>query len=184
MMFFSSWLRNPSAARNRGRKGPLAGCRRPLPPRLTALEDRTVPSTYTVTSLADSGPGTLRAGVASGADTVRFAPGLNGTIPLASEIAIASSLTIDGPGANHLTVSGGGTTRVFAVSGGTVTIAGLTIASGLADSSAPNGSFGGAIYHGGGTLSLSRDVLAGNVADGTAAGDIGWGGGVFNAAGA
>jgi hypothetical protein len=76
---------------------------RPLPrsffPRLTALESRTLPSTFTVTSLADSGFGTLRYGVvSSGADTIRFAPGLHGTITLASEILISSNLTIDGPG--------------------------------------------------------------------------------------
>src|SRR5262245_52493397 len=75
-------------------------------PRLTVLEDRTVLSTFTVTSLADSGMGTLRAGVASGADTIRFAPALHGTIPLASEIAIGANLTIIGPGANRITVSG------------------------------------------------------------------------------
>ena len=43
-------------------------------PRLEALEDRTVPSTLTVTSAADSGPGSLRAEIAaaSSGDTIRF----------------------------------------------------------------------------------------------------------------
>jgi hypothetical protein len=153
-------------------------------PRLLALEDRTVPSTFTVTSLDDSGPGTLRAGVASGADTIKFAPGLHGTITLASEIAITSSLTIDGPGANQMTVSGANSTRVFDVSGSNVAIDDLTIANGFADSSAPNGGNGGGIYHGSGTLNLSRDVFTGNEADGTAAGDFGYGGAILNAPGA
>src|SRR5262249_8003490 len=131
-MLFFSWLRNRPAARTFRRHRALAGPPRTFVPRLTALEDRTLPSTFMVTSLADSGPGTLRAGVASGADTIKFAPGLHGTIALAGEIAITSSLTIDGPGANRLTVGGGGITRVFDVSGGTVTIADLTIAGGLA----------------------------------------------------
>jgi hypothetical protein len=34
--------------------------------RLEALEDRTVPSTFTVTNLLDTGPGSLRAAVTAG----------------------------------------------------------------------------------------------------------------------
>src|SRR5947209_16273573 len=175
-----------SLGRRGGRRQPIQAGRSPRTfiPRLTILEDRTVPSTFTVTSLADSGNGTLRAGVASGADTIGFAPGLHGTINLASEIAISANLTINGPGANRITVSGNNTTRVFDVSGGTVAIAGLTIANGLANSTAANGSNGGAIYHAGGTLNLAADVFSGNEADGTAAGDFGYGGAILNAPGA
>src|SRR5262249_6491849 len=121
------------------RKQSNRASRRPFVPRLMALEDRTVPSTFTVTNLADSGTGSLRVAVlaanaAPGADTIRFAPGLRGTIPLASEITITSDLTIDGPNASQLTVSGGNTTRVFHVSGSAthLTIDGLTVANGLA----------------------------------------------------
>src|SRR5262249_41373982 len=47
---------------------------------LEALEDRTTPSTFTVTTLADSGAGSLRQAVLDanahpGADTIRFANG-------------------------------------------------------------------------------------------------------------
>src|SRR5262249_50975323 len=89
---------------------------------LEALEDRAVPSTFTVTNLSDHDPGSLRAAILAananpGADTIQFAHGLHGTIPLASEVAITQDLTIHGPGANQVTVSGGGTTRVFDISG-------------------------------------------------------------------
>ena len=48
-------------------------------PRLDVLEDRTVPSTFTVTNFTDHDPGSLRAAIMAanadpGADTVNFAP--------------------------------------------------------------------------------------------------------------
>src|SRR5690349_17005063 len=61
---------------------------------ITALEDRTVPSAFTVTTLADSGPGSLRQaildanahanGAADPTDTIAFA--------VAGTIAVAGSL--------------------------------------------------------------------------------------------
>ena len=50
-----------------------------------ALEDRTVPSTFTVLNLADSGPAPLRQAILDananpGADVIDFADGLDGTI--------------------------------------------------------------------------------------------------------
>src|SRR5689334_15919422 len=85
-------------------------------PQLVRLEDRTVPSTFTVMNLNDSGPGSLRAALASGDDTIAFAKGLHGTITLTSgELSIANSVTINGPGANKLSVSGNNTGRVFEV---------------------------------------------------------------------
>ena len=84
---------------------------RPRMPRLAveALEDRSLPSTFTVTNLLDTGAGSLRAAVASanasaGADTIDFAT--TGTIALTSgQLDISDSLTINGPGAGALTVS-------------------------------------------------------------------------------
>src|SRR5436190_5877887 len=120
------------------------------------LEDRTVPTTFTVANLADGGPGSLRQAVLDanahpGADTVRFAGGLRGTIALGSQVPITDDLTVRGPGADKVTVSGGGTTRVFAVlpaaladnplttptlaqvaTAPEVTLSGLTVADGLA----------------------------------------------------
>ena len=67
-------------------------------------------ATFTVTSLADSGAGSLRAAItaanaAAGADTIVFQPGLNGTITLSSgELLISDSLIIAGPGASRITI--------------------------------------------------------------------------------
>src|SRR5262249_46757700 len=124
--------REPRPHRRRGKRA-LPRQRTVL--QLEALEDRTLPSTFTVLNLDDSGPGSLRAAILAvnanpGADTVQFAPGLQGTITLSStngELKITDDLTINGPGASLLTVSGNSASRVFHVSNNsTVTIAGLT----------------------------------------------------------
>src|SRR5215475_8029781 len=93
-------------------------------PCLEVLEGRTLPSTFTVLNVADSGAGSLRAAVQAaeanpGADVIEVAKGVKGTIPLTSgEWTITSDLTISGPGANALAVSGNSTSRVFHVAGG------------------------------------------------------------------
>src|SRR5437899_948378 len=143
-MAFSSWLHWLKGSAGRGGRVPHRNSpRRTVParrwfrPGTEALEDRTVPSTFTVTNLADSGPGSLRAAIMAanttpGADVIKFAGGLKGTITLASELSVTDDLTIKGPGASQITVSGGTTTRVFDVSAGSVTIDRLTITKGLA----------------------------------------------------
>src|SRR5437016_3839555 len=77
--------------------------RRSFVPEVTVLEDRTVPSTFTVLNLNNSGQDSLRAAITAAnanpnADVIQFANGLHGTIPLASELGITSDLTIAGPG--------------------------------------------------------------------------------------
>jgi hypothetical protein len=154
--------------------------------RLEALEQRTVLSTLTVVNLLDSSPGSLRAAITTananpGADTIKFAGGLKGTIMLASELAVTDDLTIDGNGAGKLTVSGGGTTRVFHASGASTHLAidSLTIADGSA--SAPGGNaFGGGLLNEGATVSLSHVVMSNNKSAGAQAS----GGAVANLAGA
>lgn len=152
--------------------------RRPKATRLhlEALDDRTVPSTLTVTNNLDTGAlgdGSLRGEIAAAqsGDTINFAPGLRGqTITLTGgELAITKSLDIEGPGANRLTVSGNHASRVFDISGGvTVTIAGMTITDGLANGSSPvRASTGGAILNFG-SLTLSHDVLSNNQVGGDA----------------
>src|SRR5262249_31116800 len=58
-------------------------------PRLEALEDRSLPSTFTVLNLNDAGANSLRGAVAlanatPGPDTIDFKPGLTGAIALTS----------------------------------------------------------------------------------------------------
>jgi hypothetical protein len=70
-------------------------------PELVPLEARCLPSTLLVTSLADSGPGTLRGQIAAAApgDTVQFVSSLyGGTVNLTSgQLEINKNLTILGP---------------------------------------------------------------------------------------
>src|SRR5262245_16614000 len=114
--------------------------RRCFVPRLEAMGDRNVPSTFTVSNLLDDGPESLRAAVAaanadSDADVIDFAPGLQGTIALTSgQLNITQDLTINGPGENVITVSGGNLSRVFRIDGAKtdVVMSGLTIADGWA----------------------------------------------------
>src|SRR6516162_824949 len=92
-MWLSSWLpkrqRSASGAPGRARKSPI---KRPtFRPRLEALEDRCVPtkvtgSTWTVTNVGDSGPGSLRDEIAqaNSGDTIVFPKRFNGLITLTS----------------------------------------------------------------------------------------------------
>ena len=149
---------------------------------LEALDDRCLPSTFTVTSLLDSGAGSLREAVTAananpGADTIDF--GVTGSIGLTSgQLDITDSLTISGPGAGALTVSGERLSRVFAIAGDpTIVIANLTVANGLTW-----GSPGGGISMAGGTVTLGHVSVSGNAAGGVESG-FGAGGGLYVAGG-
>ena len=90
-------------------------------------------ATLTVTTLTDSGAGSLRGQLAAAAsgDTINF--GVTGTITLTSgELVASKNLTITGPGASALSLSGNNTPRVFNLANGNINIAisGLTIANG------------------------------------------------------
>src|SRR5262249_14698206 len=124
--------------RGRGRPTPV---RKPARARLglEALADRIVPAAFHVTTLADSGDGSLRAAITQanahpGADVIVFNDGLSGTIALTGgQLDITDAVKINGPGADRLTVSGSNLSRVFKVEAGeTVSISGLTIAGGNA----------------------------------------------------
>jgi hypothetical protein len=155
-------------------------------PRLEGLEDRTVPSTLTVSNNLDSGEGSLRAAIksAGSGDTIVFASGLSGqTITLTGgELAIKKGLDIEGPGADNLAVSGNDTDRVFDIvsEGLTVRIAGLTIAHGLAKGGEAGG---GGIQNVGSTLTVANDILSYNTASNRGNND-GLGGAVYNYNGA
>ena len=137
-------------------------------------------ATYTVTTTADSGPGSLRDaintantnGVSGTPDTITFAPGVTGTITLTSgqiNITDPGGLTIEGPGAGSLSVSGGGNSGIFHIQGtggAPVAISGLTLEDGAASGS------GGAIYDESSPLTVSDSTITHNTATGL-------GGGIF-----
>lgn len=113
----------------------------------------------TVTSLADSGPGSLRAVLASAnsGDEIVFDVPLPGTINLNSEIPVNPIITITGPGAGLLTLDGGGVTRIFNINDTIdVTISGLRFYNGFSDEG------GGAIYSEADTLVIEDCVFESN----------------------
>ncbi len=181
------WLQAAARTCRRSRKARHLGeslRRARLLPRLEALEARLTPSTFTVTNLADSGPGSLRAAITAanahaGPDVIDFAHGLHGTIGLTSgQLSITDDLSIAGPSANNLTVSGSSASRVFDIgAGATVTIADLTIANGATVGGLGGG---GVLNEAGATLTLMHTAVNNNTA--TAASDAvdAFGGGLLN----
>src|SRR5262249_41692755 len=112
-------------------------------PRVEALESRVAPATFTVTSLADSGAGSLRDALAKadnrlGPDTIKFklpAPPPHGenVILLTSGVLTSNgNVTIAGPGAGRLIVDGNNASRVFLITDGVVTTDSPTTISGIA----------------------------------------------------
>jgi len=133
-----------------------------------AFEVQVNPVYFTI----DSGGGSLRSALNQanqyGGSIIAFTT--SGVIDLASPLpAISRDVQILGPGANNLTVSGDFANQVFDVNGGvTATIAGLTIADGVAAA-------GGGISNYG-TLTVADTILSGN-STGFGTG----GGGIYNA---
>jgi hypothetical protein len=155
--------------------------------RIEQLEDRQVPTTLTVTSLGDSGTGTLRDAItkANGdsGDMIVFAAGLDhSTITLTtstntlgfgpSAFEIQKPMTIVGSG-QTLQVAQNGGFRLFTVNAGVnkLTLQNLTLTGGK-----DGGSGGGAILNAG-TLEVDNCLLTGNTATSV-------GGGLFNDRGA
>ena len=122
-----------------------------------------------VTSLEDSGPGSLRQAIADTGpeDSIRIRT--NGFILLTSgEIFITNNIRLSGPGASSLIISGNNTSRVFNVSGSvTGSFAGLTIRDGQTPDGGTNllvsgnGGDGGGLYNAG-YLTISRCVFTAN----------------------
>ena len=149
---------------------------------------------FPVTNTANAGGGSLRAAItsangAAGPDSISFSgAGASGEIILATEIQITDDLTINGPGAGALSISGDsnnnnvrdfatsavalGDTRIFSINDPTspgsplqnVTISGLTLKEGVADSFSGTiqDEGGGAIYSEQTSLSLSGTTFTDN----------------------
>jgi hypothetical protein len=106
-----------------------------------------------VTTLADSGPGSLREAVSSVAagSTITFVPGLSGrTITLTSgELLLTENLTIDASSLPAgIRISGNNSSRVFNVAPGvTASLTGLTIQNGYAPNAANPNNYGGGILN-------------------------------------
>jgi predicted outer membrane repeat protein len=178
-MWFSSLLGSRQRSAPRGRRHRLPRKPPTYRPRLEALEDRWLPSQIglTVTSLADSGPGTLRAAIqtadsGSHSDKYTISFAVTGTIDLLTplpDLNSSSNITIQGPGASNLTVEpAAGASFSSAIitvdSGTTASLSGLTIA---------NGNDGGIVNDG--TLTVSGCTVSGNSVPV-------FGGGIYNAA--
>jgi len=141
-------------------------------------------ATYTVTSLNDSGAGTLReaVGLANGdgaADTIDFA--VTGTITLTSgQIIINTPMTIQGPGAGLLTIDGNANSRIFLIYEAVadvcatpgvdfpVTISGLTLTNARRQSDT---TVGGAIYA---EKSLTLDSVVVSDSQAKSGGGLSW----------
>jgi hypothetical protein len=128
-----------------------------------------------VTTLADSGAGSLRqaildANATPGDDTITFE--VTGTISLDSALPnLSSNIDIQGPGADLLTVrrNTGGYYRIFTVAtGSNVALGGLTISNGY-----------GGIWNDGGTLTLNNLTVSGNSAGGQGGGIVNSNGGTL-----
>jgi hypothetical protein len=140
-----------------------AAQKRSVRPRLESLEKREVLSAFTVTNLADSGAGSLRAAVIAsnntpGPNTISF-PGLTGTINLTSgELDISNnSVTINGPGSGVVSINALDKSRIFSVSGDiTAEIDNLSMTHG------GNVVNGGAILNRNSTVNLNGDQFAYN----------------------
>jgi hypothetical protein len=159
------------------------------------LERRLLFSAFTVTTLADSGAGSLRDAITSaeragGAQTINFTPGLAGTIDLQSALPeITTSLTFNGPGANLLAINAEQRSGVLAFEFGVnAQLNGLTITGGFASNYAPDDPFadGGGIRNFG-NLTITDCSIVQNFSQGFTNGSSvkgGFGGGIYNSPGA
>ena len=130
-------------------------------------------TTRTVTSLADSGVGTLRDAIAASGDGDLINLSVTGVISLTSGALIVSkNIIIAGPGATQLEVTRGNSNnfRIFQVDGGqtiiTVFISGISVTNGhtVAKSGETAGGFGGGILNANATLTLSNCIINNNTA--------------------
>ena len=127
-----------------------------------------------VSTLADSGPGSLRDQILASApgDAIRFS--VAGNIVLGSPLVLGKPLAVLGPGPGKLIISANHLNRAFLAGGGAILLAGLTIRDGFVEGAAgvdglltENGTpgdtaMGGGIWHTSGELILSNCWFAEN----------------------
>lgn len=141
-----------------------------------------IPLTLTVTSAADSGPGSLRDAItqanATGSnDTIVFGPsfGTPQTISLQTALpAITNPVTISGPGAALLTVrrdpAAATNFRVFTITTGTSTLSAMTITGGRVTGTGLSTNGGGGVRVDGANVTIQDSVITGNAASGPGGG--------------
>jgi hypothetical protein len=161
-------------------------CRRKKALQLEVLENRNLPSVFTVDHLADDLMGSRQAGSlrycitnAANGDTVTFADGLTGSVNLTRELPhLEGDIRIEGPGADLITVrrDTGGDYRIFTIDSDiNVSLSGMTISNGKVV-----GGEGGGIYNTG-TLTISDCAILGNSTEKDRYGAGGDGGGLYSA---
>lgn len=139
------------------------------------------PGRHLVTTLADSGPGSLRdaidaANALPGMDLIEFDPALSGTLSLTSDpLWIKDSVVLFGPGTDRLTLSGNNQRRLISIFNAMQTVdvllVGLTLSDGASE-------FGAAIDSQSANLSLSDCVISGNNTRNSVADETG--GGIYS----
>ena len=140
-------------------------------PSAESLEDRALLATFTVSSLADSGAGSLRDAVAQansqgGADIINFDDSVAGqTITIVSPMEISSDLLIDG-GAAGVTISGDDSSQILTVTGASteVELKRVNLVDGLAEGN------GAAMSVSLATVTISGSSITGNIAEGSGGG--------------
>ena len=163
---------------------------------LAAVESANA-ATYTVTTTANTGAGSLRAAISSAnataeADTIEFAIAAgdagcmagvctitltSGNLAITSATTAGTLLITNSTGASNLLISGNNTSRVFSVnSGANLTINGVTITKGNGAGGIGNGSGGGIFNDAGGTLTLTNSTVSGNTASASGGGIAAFGG--------
>jgi hypothetical protein len=131
-------------------------------------------ATITVANTNDSGPGSLRAAVAtvnagSGGDTIMIPSGTY--VLMSGELALTEPVTITGAGSGSTTISGDNDSRIFDFQNtGPNSVSGVTLTAGKA-------TFGGAITGGPGTLTLTSIAASLNTATSFGGGAVQFGGG-------
>jgi hypothetical protein len=172
-----------TSADQRGRLRPWALAGVPKPPGGDASDIGAAEvGPQIVTTLSDSGPGSLRQAlaIASGLENgIVFASNVVGTMVLSSGPLVSSqSVNIVGPGAALLAVSGNGVSDTFESLGGSTLISGVTFTGGRVAGASGGFEQDGAAARGGGifnqsTLSLNNCVISNCIVQGGPGGPTG-----------